>query len=45
MLIWGGIRIALSSTILALVVFGLAALGWFLLRRSYAHRPGLAPPS
>lgn len=37
-LIWGGIRAALSSTIVALPVFALAALAWFALRRGYARR-------
>jgi biopolymer transport protein ExbB len=37
-LIWGGIRVALTSTIVALLVFGLAALAWFALRRGYARR-------
>jgi hypothetical protein len=37
-LIWGGIRVALSSTIVALPLFGLAALAWFGLRRGYTRR-------
>jgi hypothetical protein len=37
-LVWGGIRVALTSTIVALPVFGLAALAWFALRRGYARR-------
>jgi hypothetical protein len=39
-LIWGGIRAALSSTIVALPVFGLAALVWFVLRRSLRLKAG-----
>jgi hypothetical protein len=37
-LIWGGLRVALSTTIVALPVFGVAALTWFALRRGYARR-------
>jgi hypothetical protein len=37
-LVWGGIRVALSSTIVALLVFGVASLTWFVLRRGYAQR-------
>ena len=38
LLVWGGIRVALSSTILAMLVFGVASIVWFALRRAYARR-------
>ncbi|MFW6079734.1 MAG: MotA/TolQ/ExbB proton channel family protein [Gemmatimonadota bacterium] len=37
-LVWGGIRVALIPTIFALLIFGLASLGWFLLRSVYRRR-------
>jgi hypothetical protein len=37
-LAWGGVRVALPPTIVALVIFGAAALAWFALRGGYSRR-------
>lgn len=39
-LIWGGIKVALSTTIFGLVTFSLALLVWFALRVRYRHLVG-----
>ena len=37
---WGGIKVSLIPTIYALLVFGVAALGWWVLRTLYRRRAG-----
>ncbi|MFW6201103.1 MAG: MotA/TolQ/ExbB proton channel family protein [Gemmatimonadota bacterium] len=50
-LAWGGIKVSLIPTIFSLLVFGIAVLGWFVLRTVYrrrlyaARRPDAAPAS
>lgn len=41
-LVWGGVRVSLITTISALLVFGIAALGWFVLRTVYRRRVAAA---